>query len=837
MHKYEWDPVTGGILLLPQQEKSSREPRPVYYREMNMLGMDKRWNYPQNDDSPIMWAEAERYIYRGRIVARTKGGGLYEQPTVIYTDTEECEPEGSTLIPVDVKLMVEKNCEILDNLLEETAKKIYSIYKKYKKKIDVFYVAFSGGKDSVVALDMVQRTLPHNAFKVVFGDTQMEFPDTETTVSTVESWCKKNGIDFNRAKSPLKPKRAWEIFGPPAAEIRWCCSVFKTAPQILLLRDLVKNPGFTGMAFTGIRAEESASRGEYDDISEGKKHKGQYSFHVIFDWNSAELYMHIYRFNLPLGESYYKGIPRAGCLVCPNAVGKSDYFRRIAYKSDIDSYLDIIRQTSVKTAIFSERQMQEFINDGHWRTRLTGRELTLGKDLYKYREIDKGIHCITIYKNGTYSRWIQWMRTVGDIIRSEKESVEIKFQMEIQEKHQEQIQKRVLENNYKLKWIVGDDGYDEIWLTNCYKSKIDTKFLSLLKSSVIKAIYCVNCGVCEAECKYSCIHSTKNGLVIGDNCTHCHQCHSVHEHCTRYYSIRNKETEGKALSTIDRYLSFGFRNSWMESYIKHRGDEEFWISAADGLAPNRRQSACHQFLLDAGIIQGKWKSKKDKVTKEKIIDFSPIQNTYFGQRIIEAGSSDTMWALIMVNLVTNPNVPTFRWFLNNCALFQTYDEEDLFNLLIPVFSKDEKGHGKQNVIDSLKILFATTPLGLNQIVVQIDFTIKKTARGDMISLNSLTRMPWYTPVPEVILYALYKFAEACGDYHQFTLSYLMDESIERDGVSPSTIFGLDRDTMIRIINGLAINYPDFITASFSFDLDTITLRKDKKSEDILSLLS
>ena len=64
----------------------------------------------------------------------------------------------------------------------------------------------------------------------------------------------------------------------------------------------------------------------------------------------------------------------------------------------------------------------------------------------------------------------------------------------------------------------------------------------------------------------------------------------------------------------------------------------------------------------------------------------------------------------------------------------------------------------------------------------------------------------------------------------------MDETIERDGVSPSTIFGLDRNSMIRIINGLAINYPDYISASFSFDLDTITLRKENKSEDVLVLL-
>lgn len=108
MHKYDWDPETGGLLLSPQQEKTSKEPRPVYYREMNLLGMDKRWHYPQNDDAPIMWAEAEKYIYRGRTVARAKGGSLYTAPEIQYTDGPEGEPEGSTLVPVDIQAMIRR---------------------------------------------------------------------------------------------------------------------------------------------------------------------------------------------------------------------------------------------------------------------------------------------------------------------------------------------------------------------------------------------------------------------------------------------------------------------------------------------------------------------------------------------------------------------------------------------------------------------------------------------------------------------------------------------------------------------------------------------------------
>ena len=104
------------------------------------------------------------------------------------------------------------------------------------------------------------------------------------------------------------------------------------------------------------------------------------------------------------------------------------------------------------------------------------------------------------------------------------------------------------------------------------------------------------------------------------------------------------------MSAIDRYASFGFRNSWLESYVNHGGDVEFWISAADGLAPNKRQDACHQFLLDAGIITGKWKAKKDRTTQEKSLDYSGIQNTKFGEKILACGTTTTMWALIRVAL-------------------------------------------------------------------------------------------------------------------------------------------------------------------------------------------
>ena len=160
-------------------------------------------------------------------------------------------------------------------------------------------------------------------------------------------------------------------------------------------------------------------------------------------------------------------------------------------------------------------------------------------------------------------------------------------------------------------------------------------------------------------------------------------------------------------------------------------------------------------------------------------------------------------------------------------------------LLSDVMENDLKGLGKRNVVNAFKIVMSKTPLGTSRIFADCDFDEKISASGkETITLNSLMRCKWDSPVAEVILYSLYKFAEACGDYYQFTLTTLLDDSIERDGVSPTLIFGLDRETMVRILNGLTVNYPEFISASFTLDLDTITLRptgSELTSEDVLKL--
>lgn len=53
MYSYTWDEETGGLLLNSSQLQFSKEPRPVFSKELDILGFRKFWNYDDDDSTPI----------------------------------------------------------------------------------------------------------------------------------------------------------------------------------------------------------------------------------------------------------------------------------------------------------------------------------------------------------------------------------------------------------------------------------------------------------------------------------------------------------------------------------------------------------------------------------------------------------------------------------------------------------------------------------------------------------------------------------------------------------------------------------------------------------------
>lgn len=775
MYSYDWDEETGGLLLNSTQQKMSKEPRPVYYKELDILGFDKYWNYAKDDSAPYMWAEANNYWYHGRKVASVKGGSLYTAPEMVLF--EEPEPDGKPLIPVNIPLMVAKNHTILEALVQDTIKKVFNIYVSYRKKVDIFYVAFSGGKDSVVALDIVQRALPHNEFKVVFGNTDMEFPTTTELVQKLSRKCSDEGIEFLEAASNMTSKESWNIFGPPARKVRWCCTVHKTAPVINMLSDKFANGKLRCVMITGVRGDESVSRSGYDEMSMGKKMAGQYSFHPILEWSSAEIYLYIYSQGLLLNEAYKYGFNRVGCIMCPNSSEKHEYIKRQCFPELVDEYCERITQNSAKD--LSGDNAKIFLETGGWKSRLSGRELKFSEeDRFQLNETPA---YLKFSVNKLNPVWKTWYKTMGII---EENSGEIMLE-------------------YNGVWRKCRESEDEngglIEIENLGNSKNSIEFIFLFKSVLAKSQYCIFCKTCVAECPHRNISMSDGKVTISDKCIKCHECLKILSGCLYYNSIRGSKAM-KSLKGINKYLSVGVDAEWINSFIDDNSFEP----------GNRKTDVMYGFMTDAGIV-----------AKRKL--------TSFGELITRMGTSDAnSWALMLCNLAYTP---AFQWYIKNIPFNETYYERQLdidMGEDTTKKAKSEFWNGFKTILDTNEA-FKEIGLGIP------DITVKQTTAGEKKSMNSLVRQPWQDPDPRVILYSLYKFAEACGDYYHFTLRRLLDHDVDSAGISPTQIFGTDSDSMQQILIGLSINYPEFINASFTLDLDKIDLVNTKSSSDVLEL--
>jgi len=85
-------------------------------------------------------------------------------------------------------------------------------------------VSFSGGKDSLVAVDLALRS---GIDRVVFSNTTIEFDETIHYVEKIGSYYDTQ-IDI--IKAPITFFEMVDYVGLPSRRFRWCCDVFKFGP-------------------------------------------------------------------------------------------------------------------------------------------------------------------------------------------------------------------------------------------------------------------------------------------------------------------------------------------------------------------------------------------------------------------------------------------------------------------------------------------------------------------------------------------------------------------------------------------------------------------------------
>lgn len=168
-----------------------------------------------------------------------------------------------------------------------------------------YYLAFSGGKDSVVLKKLTEiagvRFEPH------YNVTTIDPPE-------VVRFTRQNHSDviFDRPEKPFL--KILQTRGFPTRQGRWCCEVLKECH------------GSNRKVLTGVRWAESSRRSKTRKLIETCYKDSTKTFlNPIIDWTDAEIWEFISYTNIPYCQLYDLGFKRIGCLFCP----MSYYKRRI----------------------------------------------------------------------------------------------------------------------------------------------------------------------------------------------------------------------------------------------------------------------------------------------------------------------------------------------------------------------------------------------------------------------------------------------------------------------------------------------------------------------------
>ena len=181
--------------------------------------------------------------------------------------------------------------------------------------------------------------------------------------------------------------------------------------------------------------------------------------------------------------------------------------------------------------------------------------------------------------------------------------------------------------------------------------------------------------------------------------------------------------------------------------------------------------------------------------------------------------NEISWAIMFVNLAFTSQI---NWLVKNIEFGKIYSRDEVNQKMLDSGVKNQRASN-----DVWRALSRFCELPFSNVGMG---TMEKEKSTNI----SITRTPWATPDPRVILYAIYKYSESVESLRDFDMSTLIDSN-EDEGANVGEIFGIDRETLKKMLLGMSINYPEFINASFTHDLSRIVLREGKTSDDVLQL--
>ncbi|UCG90566.1 MAG: phosphoadenosine phosphosulfate reductase family protein [Candidatus Heimdallarchaeota archaeon] len=205
--------------------------------------------------------------------------------------------------------------------LEILEKEAIEFIERTGKRFGRHVVAYSGGKDSLVTLDLVAHS--NVLYEIIFSDTGIEYPETLENIRIIGQKYEKGVI--------IQKNEAWDFwerfdqYGPPSRNSRWCCKSAKLSPINEIMENIFPNDKQV-LCYIGRRRYESLGRSREPRVSKNPWVPKQVIAAPINNWNAFEVFLYIQKYDLTefLNPLYIKGYIRIGCWVCP-ASSLSDF--------------------------------------------------------------------------------------------------------------------------------------------------------------------------------------------------------------------------------------------------------------------------------------------------------------------------------------------------------------------------------------------------------------------------------------------------------------------------------------------------------------------------------
>lgn len=845
MFKVIWDRENNGVRLTmspPSGEALNICPRPVFWEELDFLGLDKLgWKYPHCKE-PLLWACDRRYFYKGELILETVGGDLQETHSISFVKNSDIQ-----LQPIDLEKLrsinedsifliehesmvfidseyrkykaaeraIKNNPEIdfqkLAETLSKKTKKEFAVVKEdcdsfdvmpieaieqsgksslLKNKIDFFVCSFSGGKDSQVVLDLVTRVIPSKDLVVIYSDTGYELPPSLELYSTVEHFYKAKypELNFYISKNHQQLMYYWDKMGAPSRVLRWCCSIMKSAPLARTLKELnggEKQP--SAILFDGVRNEESVNRANRTRIGKNVKHNNIINISPILNWNSTEVYLYILLRDLPFNKAYRLGFSRVGCVICPYSSKWSENIASKVFPNSINPFINKIKDTLVRTNVSG---IDNYIRIGKWKERAGGRTVECESSI---SIIEEGAN---FKANIKFAREniLTWLTVLGEIQYSdfgENNNGTLKYRNKL----------------YRFSVIQKQPDIQQIEVLG---TNFDVIFISHIKRVLYKATYCIHCEVCEVECPTGALSVVPTVTINKDKCVHCLKCVEFDgKGCMSASSVSISSGESKVKmqsvkSGINRYNDgMGLREMWLKKYFERYNS--FFDDDSHGLNPRYQIPPFINWIREARILNQ---------TDKSISDFGKMLAASF-----EANNL-AVWEIIFINLTENSEIA--KWFFVSVPFNQNLTKQEL-EIMIQDAYPDLKDRTLKNPLNSLLNTFKESPLGKDIPVGVYTMVDKKPG---------VIRRPHNELSLVAAAYSLYRYAEKTGRY-SLTVSEFYDPE-QKDGIVKQ--FGIEREPFEQILRSLEQDANHVLRAELKMGLDNIILREDLKSDDIINLM-